>query len=70
MDVSQHQALRRHSSAAETLLDASGYGTVRRRVPGTENRMIAGELRKLGWLGEKHASSRHWSSAIYHRPFI
>ncbi|MDY0993720.1 MULTISPECIES: histidine phosphatase family protein [Pantoea] len=65
----QH-ARSRASAAAEKLIDHSRHGTVLLLGHGIMNKMIARELRKRGWQAEKHASSRHWSSAIYHRPFI
>ncbi len=65
----QH-ARRRASQAAEKLIAYSQRGTVLLLGHGIMNKLIARELRKRGWQAEKHASSRHWSSAIYHRPFI
>ncbi|HAT23869.1 MAG TPA: histidine phosphatase family protein, partial [Pantoea septica] len=56
--------------AADRLITLSEQGTVLLLGHGLMNKMIARELRKRGWQAEKHASSRHWSSAIYHRPFI
>ncbi|SKA70604.1 Broad specificity phosphatase PhoE [Pantoea ananatis] len=65
----QH-ARARASRAADRLIALSQQGTVLLLGHGIMNKMIARELRKRGWQAEKHASSRHWSSAIYHRPFI
>jgi len=65
----QH-ARSRASAAAEKLIDHSQQGTVLLLGHGIMNKMIARELRKRGWQAEKHASSRHWSTAIYNRPFI
>ncbi|HBZ17058.1 histidine phosphatase family protein [Pantoea sp. NPDC088449] len=56
--------------AADKLVALSQQGTVLLVGHGIMNKLIARELRKRGWQAEKHASSRHWSSAIYHRPFI
>ncbi|MGK3143233.1 histidine phosphatase family protein [Pantoea sp. C2G6] len=67
---SLRRARSRASAAAEKLIDHSQRGTVLLLGHGIMNKMIARELRKRGWQAEKHASSRHWSSAIYHRPFI
>lgn len=67
---SLHHARSRASAAAEKLIAHSERGTVLLLGHGIMNKMIARELRKRGWQAEKHASSRHWSSAIYHRPFI
>jgi broad specificity phosphatase PhoE len=63
-------ARQRASLAADKLITLSQRGTVLLLGHGIMNKMIARELRKRGWQAEKHASSRHWSSAIYHRPFI
>lgn len=63
-------ARERAARAAEKLIALSEQGTVLLLGHGLMNKMIARELRKRGWQAEKHASSRHWSSAIYHRPFI
>jgi len=63
-------ARQRAAAAAEKLIGYSDQGTVLLLGHGIMNKMIARELRKRGWQAEKHASSRHWSSAIYHRPFI
>jgi len=60
----------RARQAADKLVALSKQGTVLLVGHGIMNKMIARELRKRGWQAEKHASSRHWSSAIYHRPFI
>lgn len=65
----QH-ARHRASLAADRLIEHARHGTVLLLGHGIMNKMIARELRKRGWQAEKHASSRHWSSAIYHRPFI
>ncbi|MEG3111598.1 MULTISPECIES: histidine phosphatase family protein [Pantoea] len=67
---SLRHARRRASQAADKLIEHSQRGTVLLLGHGIMNKMIARELRKRGWQAEKHASSRHWSSAIYHRPFI
>jgi len=65
----QH-ARARARQAADKLVALSQHGTVLLVGHGIMNKLIARELRKRGWQAEKHASSRHWSSAIYHRPFI
>ncbi len=65
----QH-ARQRAQQAADKLIALSQQGTVLLVGHGIMNKLIARELRKRGWQAEKHASSRHWSSAIYHRPFI
>jgi broad specificity phosphatase PhoE len=65
----QH-ARERARLAADKLVVLSQQGTVLLVGHGIMNKLIARELRKRGWQAEKHASSRHWSSAIYHRPFI
>ncbi|NIF22537.1 histidine phosphatase family protein [Candidatus Pantoea multigeneris] len=65
----QH-ARQRAVLAAERLITLSQQGTVLLVGHGIMNKMIARQLRKRGWQAEKHASSRHWSTAIYHRPFI
>lgn len=65
----QH-ARERARLAADKLVALSQQGTVLLVGHGIMNKLIARELRKRGWQAEKHASSRHWSSAIYHRPFI
>lgn len=64
------RARQRAARAADRLITLSERGTVLLLGHGLMNKMIARELRKRGWQAEKHASSRHWSSAIYHRPFI
>lgn len=63
-------ARERACQAADKLVALSKQGTVLLVGHGIMNKLIARELRKRGWQAEKHASSRHWSSAIYHRPFI
>ncbi|MFS2222853.1 histidine phosphatase family protein [Pantoea sp. B65] len=63
-------ASERARRAAQQLVRLSEQGTVLLVGHGIMNKMIARELRKRGWQAEKHASSRHWSTAIYHRPFI
>ncbi|MBP2169624.1 broad specificity phosphatase PhoE [Erwinia toletana] len=60
----------RAKQAAQQLIALSEQGTVLLVGHGIMNKMIARELRKRGWQAEKHASSRHWSTAIYNRPFI
>lgn len=65
----QH-ARARACRAADRLVALSQHGTVLLLGHGIMNKLIARELRRRGWQAEKHASSRHWSSAIYHRPFI
>ncbi|MEN5016912.1 histidine phosphatase family protein [Erwinia sp. Eh17-17] len=64
------QARQRAILAAERLIQLSAEGNVLLVGHGIMNKLIARRLRKLGWLGEKHASSRYWSSAIYHPPVI
>ncbi|MEM6051458.1 histidine phosphatase family protein [Erwinia sp. P7711] len=64
------QAEQRASQAAERLITFSSHGNVLLLGHGIMNKMIARHLRKAGWLAEKHASSRHWSTAIYHPPVI
>ncbi|WP_312242210.1 histidine phosphatase family protein [Pantoea sp.] len=63
-------ARERAEQAADKLVALSRNGTVLLVGHGIMNKMIARALRKRGWQAEKHASSRHWSTAIYHRPFI
>lgn len=63
-------ASERAEQAAGELISLSEQGTVLLVGHGIMNKMIARKLRKRGWQAEKHASSRHWSTAIYHRPFI
>ncbi|WP_130833887.1 histidine phosphatase family protein [[Erwinia] mediterraneensis] len=65
----QH-ARQRARQAADKLVALSRRGTVLLVGHGLMNKMITRELRKRGWQAEKHASSRHWSTSIYHRPFI
>lgn len=60
----------RAARAARELIALSEQGDVLLVGHGIMNKLIARQLRKLGWLGEKHASSRHWSSAIYHPPLF
>ncbi|MEW5290762.1 histidine phosphatase family protein [Erwinia papayae] len=67
---SYRQAQRRAKQAAERLIALSCHGNVLLVGHGIMNKMIARQLRKEGWLAEKHASSRHWSTAIYHPPLI
>ena len=64
------QAELRASQAANRLISLSEHGNVLLLGHGIMNKMIARHLRKEGWLAEKHASSRHWSAAIYHAPVI
>lgn len=64
------QAKQRAALAAEQLIQLSASGHVLLVGHGIMNKLIARRLRHLGWLGEKHASSRYWSSAIYHPPVI
>ncbi|MTD27503.1 histidine phosphatase family protein [Erwinia sorbitola] len=64
------QAKQRAIMAAEQLIQLSAKGNVLLVGHGIMNKLIARRLRHLGWLGEKHASSRYWSSAIYHPPVI
>ncbi|KAB8311638.1 histidine phosphatase family protein [Erwinia endophytica] len=67
---SLQQAEQRAKQAASRLIELSALGNVLLVGHGIMNKMIARQLRKEGWLAEKHASSRHWSTAIYHPPFI
>ncbi|WP_158782754.1 histidine phosphatase family protein [Pantoea sp. BAV 3049] len=67
---SLQQAELRAKQAAARLIELSRHGNVLLLGHGIMNKMIARQLRKEGWLAEKHASSRHWSTAIYHPPFI
>lgn len=64
------EAKQRAARAALQLIALSRHGDVLLVGHGIMNKLIARQLRKLGWLGEKHASSRYWSSAIYHPPLI
>lgn len=64
------EAEHRAKQAADKLIALSHNGNVLLLGHGIMNKLIARQLRKAGWLAEKHASSRHWSSAIYHPPFI
>lgn len=64
------QAERRACLAAEKLIEHARHGNVLLVGHGIMNKLIARQLRKQGWLAEKHASSRYWSTAIYHPPFI
>ncbi|WP_338560721.1 histidine phosphatase family protein [Erwinia sp. E_sp_B04_7] len=64
------EAEQRACLAAQRLIDLSDQGNVLLLGHGIMNKMIARHLRKQGWMAEKHASSRHWSSAIYHPPVI
>lgn len=56
--------------AASQLISLSEQGTVLLAGHGIMNKLIARELRRQGWLAEKHASSRYWSTAVYHRSFL
>lgn len=67
---SYREAERRAKQAADKLIALSDKGNVLLLGHGIMNKLIARQLRKEGWLAEKHASSRHWSSAIYHPPII
>nr|WP_024966947.1 histidine phosphatase family protein [Pantoea sp. IMH] len=64
------QAKQRAALAANKLIELSSRGNVLLLGHGIMNKLIARHLRKSGWLAEKHASSRHWSAAIYHPPII
>jgi len=64
------QARQRAILAADRLIALSAEGNVLLVGHGIMNKLIARRLRHLGWLGENHASSRYWSSAIYHPPVI
>ncbi|WP_455819644.1 histidine phosphatase family protein [Pseudomonas cerasi] len=64
------EAKQRAVVAADRLIALAADGNVLLVGHGIMNKLIARRLRHLGWLGEKHASSRHWSSAIYHPPVI
>lgn len=64
------EAKQRAAMAAEQLIQLATEGDVLLVGHGIMNKLIARHLRHLGWLGEKHASSRYWSSAIYHPPVI
>jgi len=63
-------ARRRAAQAASQLIALSERGTVLLAGHGIMNKLIARELRRQGWLAEKHASSRYWSTAVYHRAFL
>ncbi|MGD8165537.1 histidine phosphatase family protein [Pantoea sp. FN0307] len=63
-------ARQRARLAASQLISLSEQGTVLLVGHGIMNKLIARELRRQGWLAEKHASSRYWSSAVYHRGFL
>ncbi|MEM6160250.1 histidine phosphatase family protein [Erwinia sp. P6884] len=67
---SLRQAEQRAALAADKLIELSAQGNVLLLGHGIMNKLIARHLRKSGWLAEKHASSRHWSAAIYHPPVI
>ncbi|HBV40442.1 MAG TPA: histidine phosphatase family protein [Erwinia sp.] len=67
---SYQQAEQRAQRAADRLIALSAQGNVLLAGHGIMNKLIARQLRKQGWLAEKHASSRYWSTAIYHPPFI
>lgn len=67
---SLQQAEQRAKQAADRLIAFSQQGNVLLLGHGIMNKMIARHLRKQGWLAEKHASSRHWSTAIYNPPVI
>lgn len=67
---SYQQAERRAEQAAAKLIALSARGNVLLAGHGIMNKLIARQLRKQGWMAEKHASSRYWSTAIYHPPFI
>lgn len=67
---SYQEAERRARQAAIKLIAWSSHGNVLLVGHGIMNKLIARQLRKEGWLAEKHASSRYWSTAIYHPPFI
>ncbi|CCG88460.1 histidine phosphatase family protein [Erwinia piriflorinigrans] len=59
------QAKQRAVQAAEQLTQLAEHGNVLLMGHGIMNKLISRQLRKLGWRGEKHASSRYWSSAVY-----
>jgi broad specificity phosphatase PhoE len=63
-------ARRRAAQAASQLIALSERGAVLLAGHGITNKLIARELRRQGWLAEKHASSRYWSTAVYHRAFL
>ena len=67
---SYQQAEQRARLAAAKLITLSEQGNVLLAGHGIMNKLIARQLRKQGWLAEKHASSRYWSTAIYHPPLI
>jgi len=67
---SYRQAQQRAQLAADRLIELSKQGNVLLAGHGIMNKLIARQLRKQGWLAEKHASSRYWSTAIYHPPLI
>ncbi|MEI2266073.1 histidine phosphatase family protein [Erwinia sp. CGal63] len=67
---SYQQAEQRARLAAAKLIALSEQGNVLLAGHGIMNKLIARQLRKQGWLAEKHASSRYWSTAIYHPPLI
>lgn len=67
---SYQQAEQRAQQAAAKLIELSARGNVLLAGHGIMNKLIARQLRKQGWLAEKHASSRYWSTAVYHPPFI
>lgn len=63
-------ARQRAVKAASQLISLSEQGTVLLAGHGMMNKLIARELRRQGWQAEKHASSRYWSTSVYHRAFL
>ncbi|CAO95643.1 histidine phosphatase family protein [Erwinia tasmaniensis] len=61
------QAKQRAVKAAGRLSELAQHGNVLLMGHGIMNKLISRQLRKLGWRGEKHAGSRHWSSAVYRK---
>lgn len=60
------EAKRRAREAVRKLMElANEYESVLFVGHGIYNRMLANELRKLGWSGPKNPGSKHWSIGVY-----
>jgi len=56
----------RASISAKLLIDlADRYGSVLFVGHGVYNRLLANELKSLGWAGPKNPGSKHWSFGVY-----
>lgn len=55
----------RAARAADKLIELAQQGEVLLLGHGVINTLIARELRKRGWQGEKRASRRHWGSTVF-----